>query len=59
MSLRDYAAVNFMAALISSQSNLASIAKIADEKGHSASLVLASAAFQYADAMLAAREAQP
>ena len=59
MSLRDWFAGQALAALLSSPASLASISQIARENNSRAIKVLAEASYEYSDAMLAAREAQP
>ncbi|MDF3606292.1 hypothetical protein PE067_09190 [Paracoccus sp. DMF-8] len=55
MSLRDYAAIEFMASLLSSQESLSNISKLSRQEGVTASRYLALAGYEYADALIAAR----
>lgn len=55
MSLRDYAAVHFMAALISTQEGMSTISRVARESKVDAKLCAASAAIEFADAFLTVR----
>lgn len=55
MSLRDYAAVHFMAALISTQECMSNISRVARESKVDPKLCAASAAIEFADAFLLVR----
>lgn len=58
MSFRDYAAVHFMAALISTQEGMSTISRVARESKVDPKLCAASAALEFADALIEAREKQ-
>lgn len=55
-SLRDYAAVQFMAAMISTQAGMANISKVARESKVDPKICAASAALEFADAFLSVRD---
>ena len=54
-SLRDYAAVQFMAALISTQEGMSNISRVAKADGIDPRLCAASAALEFADAFMSVR----
>ena len=54
-SLRDYAAVQFMAALISTQDGMANIIRVARESKADPKMCAASAALEFADAFMTVR----
>lgn len=55
MTLRDYAAIKFMAALISTQDGMANISRVARESKTDPKMCAASAALEFADAFLTVR----
>lgn len=58
MSLRDYAAIQFMSALISTEAGLSSISKVAKEGGIRGGLCAAGAAYEFADDLMMIRSAK-
>lgn len=55
LSIRDYAAIQFMAAMISTQAGMANISKVARESKVDPKICAASAALEFADAFLSVR----
>lgn len=56
MTLRDYFASRIMQSLLSSSTTMANINRLSLEDGKSPSIFAATAAYEFADAMLRARE---